>query len=107
MRGRALFEKHCVTCHGERGMGERPIPWSIRRPDYYEAPALNDSQHAWHHSDEDLVRFILSGSSRTDRMPAFQTVISNQDALDVVAFIKSLWGTRALECQGPKHMSCM
>jgi hypothetical protein len=25
----------------------------------------------------------------------------------IVAYIKSLWSKRELECQGPKHMQCM
>ena len=106
-RGQALYSQYCMACHSDNGVGEPPIPWSIRRPDYYMAPALDDSQHAWHHSDEDLIKVIFSGSSRTDRMPAFQRILSNQDAADLVAFMKSLWSERALECQGPKHMSCM
>jgi len=106
-RGQALYIRYCVVCHAENGVGEPPIPWSIRRPDYYIAPALDDSQHAWHHSDEDLVNFIFSGSSRTNRMPAFQEALTEREAQDLVAYMKSLWGERALECQGPKHMACM
>ncbi len=106
-RGQALYAEHCVSCHGERGIGEPDIPWSIRLPGYYTAPALDDSQHAWHHSDEALVRTILEGSPRTPRMPGWKKVLSPADAQDIVAYMKSLWGVRALECQGPKHMSCM
>lgn len=29
------------------------------------------------------------------------------DARDLVAYIKSLWTPRELDCQGPKHMECM
>lgn len=106
-RGQALYETYCQACHGAQGVGEPVIPWSIRLPGYYSAPALDDSQHAWHHSDEQLAHTILEGSPRSDRMPGWKQLISHQDALDLVAYIKSLWGARALECQGPKHMSCM
>ncbi len=106
-RGAGLYARYCVSCHGDKGRGEPPIPGSIRLPGFFTAPALDDSQHAWHHSDEALVRVILEGSPRTDRMPAWKNVFTSEDAFDIVAYLKSLWGNRALECQGPKHMSCM
>lgn len=106
-RGGKLYDQYCESCHGANGVGEPPIPASLRLPGYFSAPALDDSQHAWHHSDEALARVILEGSRRTQRMPAWNNVLSAQDALDLVAYMKSLWSARALECQGPKHMSCM
>ena len=81
--------------------------WFIRNPEYFVPPALDDSQHAWHHSDEDLIKMILEGSPRTKQMPSWKKLLSKRDAADLVAYMKSLWGSRALECQGPKHMSCL
>jgi len=106
-RGAGLYEKYCQSCHGASGAGEPAIPWSVRLPEYHSAPALDDSQHAWHHSDEQLAKMIMEGSGRSARMQAWKQLLSSQDASDLVAYIKSLWGHRALECQGPKHMSCM
>lgn len=106
-RGEGLYAKYCRSCHGVGGIGEPAIPWSIRLPGYFVAPALDDSQHAWHHGDEQLAQMILEGSTRSERMSAWKQLLSSQDAFDLVAYIKSLWGARALECQGPKHMSCM
>jgi mono/diheme cytochrome c family protein len=106
-RGQKLYEQYCGSCHGANGAGEPPIPPNLRLPGYFSAPALDDSQHAWHHSDQDLARVILEGSRRTQRMPGWKGVLSRQDAVDIVAYMKSLWSARALECQGPKHMSCM
>lgn len=106
-RGHKLYHQYCESCHGVNGVGEPPIPPAIRLPGYFSAPALDDSQHAWHHSDNALARLILEGSRRTQRMAAWKSVLSLQDALDIVAYMKSLWSARALECQGPKHMSCM
>lgn len=107
IRGAQLYKRYCQSCHGERGVGEPVYPWNVGKPGYFPAPALDDSQHAWHHSDEDLVQFILHGSPRTPRMPAWGKVLSEKKVEDIVAYIKSLWGPRAIECQGPKHMSCM
>jgi len=105
--GKRLYEKHCQGCHLKDGVGEPPIPWSIRRPGYFTAMPLNETSHAWHHSDEQLAEVILNGLRRTDRMPAFKPILSDKDAYDIVAYIKSLWSPRIIACQGPKHMSCM
>lgn len=107
MRGAKLYKSHCQSCHGVRGVGEPVYPWNLGKPGYFPAPALNDSQHAWHHSDEDLIAFILQGSPRTPRMTAWKSTLSERNVRDIVAYIKSLWGPRALDCQGPRHMSCM
>lgn len=69
LRGAKLCQRHCQSWHGERGVGEPLTPF-VRRPDYFPAPALDDSQHAWHHSDEDLAKIILGGLP--PRMPAWK-----------------------------------
>lgn len=107
-RGAHLYEQYCSICHGKDGIGEPPIPWSIRRPDYVTAMPLDESSHAWHHGDERLIQTILKGTPRSrTRMPTWEGVLSMEQARDLVAYIKSLWSDRILECQGPRHMSCM
>lgn len=106
-RGSTLYRQYCVSCHGIKGVGGPNVPKSIRRPDYFRPPALNDTEHTWHHTDENLIKTILDGSPRTPAMPAWKKVITKSQARDLVDYIKSLWTQRALECQGPKHMSCM
>jgi len=106
-RGAVLYEQYCQVCHQKDGVGETPIPWSIRRPSYLTAMPLNETSHAWHHSDEQLVQAILQGLQRTDRMPPRTGFISEQEAYDIINYIKSLWSSRIIACQGPKHMTCM
>jgi len=106
-RGKKLYVAHCQTCHGVNGVGGKPVNSMLRNPDWIVPPALDDSQHAWHHSDEALIATILNGSPRTTEMPAWKSILSERDAADLVAYMKSLWSDRALSCQGPKHMSCM
>ncbi len=105
--GEKLYRLYCLGCHGERGVGELPIPRYLRAPGYLTAMPLDETSHAWHHSDEQLVEAIREGLQRTDRMPPRKGFISEQQAAQLVAYIKSLWSPRILECQGPKHMSCM
>lgn len=103
-RGEQLYRTHCMACHGLRGVGENHSARTLRDRRYIRAPALDDSTHAWHHSDDNLVKTILEGSSREPRMRAFKDVLTRETALDLVAYMKSLWGPRALDCQGPRHM---
>lgn len=107
-RGKELYAKNCQTCHGIEGVGETYNLQALTDSKYLMAPALDTSAHAWHHTDDALVKTILEGSSRPSRMPAWKGKgMSESDARDVVAYIKSLWTQRELDCQGPKHMQCM
>ena len=107
-RGRQLYDAHCVSCHKRNGVGEPTVPWSIRRTDFIEAMSLNETSHAWHHGDEQLIGMILDGTARSrTRMPVWRSILSEQDAADLVAYMKSLWSDRIVSCQGPRHMDCM
>jgi mono/diheme cytochrome c family protein len=107
-RGKALFDTYCQVCHGIEGVGETYTLQSLTDQKYLMAPALDTSAHAWHHTDDALVETILNGSSRPSRMPAWKKQgLNEQNARDLVAYIKSLWTQRELDCQGPKHMQCM
>ena len=107
-RGEQLYNSHCISCHKQGGVGEPTVPPSIRRVDLIEAMPLNETSHAWHHGDEQLINMILDGTSRSrTRMPVWRSILSEQDAADLVAYMKSMWSSRIISCQGPKHMSCM
>jgi mono/diheme cytochrome c family protein len=106
--GHNLYVKNCQACHGKDGVGETYTVEALTDKSYIQAPALDATAHAWHHTDDALTKVILEGSTRTLRMKAWKDAgISEHDARDLVAFIKSLWGKRELDCQGPKHMQCM
>lgn len=105
--GEKLFAENCQACHGAVGIGEAP---KLGSPEQDLAPALDDTAHAWHHTDEALQNTILKGSpGPNSRMIAWEDKLSARDAQDLVAYMKSLWNERALRCQGPKHMDpgCM
>jgi mono/diheme cytochrome c family protein len=107
-RGNQLYNTYCIACHKRDGIGEPTVPWSIRRTDLVEAMPLNETSHAWHHGDEQLVEIVLDGTPRSKmRMPVWRNSLSEQDAADLVAYIKSLWSDRIISCQGPRHMDCM
>ena len=58
-RGEKLFAENCQACHGAVGIGEAP---QFGKSLQGLAPALDDTAHAWHHSDQQLQNTILKGS---------------------------------------------
>ena len=107
-KGRKLFGTFCQACHGPDGRGQDPASIPPGTPNPILAPALNDSAHAWHHSDTNLVETILNGSPREGSpMIAWKGQLSRSDAESLVAYVKSLWSFRSLACQGARHMACM
>lgn len=101
------YEEYCQACHGENGVGERPKDMHAQDEYGFVAPPLDNSSHGWHHADGNMAHTILNGSSRNPRMLPFKDIISEEDARNVVAYIKSLWTFRSLACQGVRHMRCM
>ena len=100
--GKELYQKYCVSCHSVEGRGE--FNWMYRER---AAPALDSSGHAWHHEDAQLLDTILNQPAPDSRMPPMRDVLSREDALDIVAYIKSLWTSFIRDnCQGAKHMKC-
>ncbi len=90
-RGKAVFQRNCAGCHGENAQGT--ADW--RKPldnGRYPPPPLNGTAHAWHHSTEELKRFILNGGPPGEgRMPGWEGVLRDQEIDDVLVWIKSLW----------------
>jgi len=101
--GLTLYKKYCTSCHGPNGRGE--YRWQYKERG---APPLDASAHAWHHSDSQLVSMILDKPVADSRMPPWRGILSRDDAIDIVAYMKTLWGSYIVaNCQGPKHMQCM
>lgn len=91
-RGKAVYETHCLECHGPGGRG-LPGDWRIRDADgRFPPPPLDDSAHAWHHPTAVLLEVIREGSpGGQGNMPAWKDKLAEQEMQDVVAYIKSLW----------------
>ena len=100
--GKQLYGQYCAACHGSQGQGE--FQWQYRERG---APALDSSGHAWHHEDAQLLSMILDKPMPDSRMPAWRDVLSRDDTVDLLAYMKSLWTPYILaNCQGAKHMNC-
>jgi len=101
--GKALYQQYCVGCHGFEGRGE--FNWQNRERG---APALDSSGHAWHHEDAQLLGMILDKPAPDSKMPPWRGVLTREDALDIIAYMKTTWTPHIRDnCQGAKHMNCM
>ena len=100
--GEELYRKYCASCHGPNGQGE--FNWMNKDRG---APPLDSSAHAWHHEDSQLVSMILDRPAPDSRMPPWRGILTRDDAIDIVAYIKTLWTPFIVaNCQGAKHMQC-
>ena len=97
--GKLVYENNCASCHGVNLEGQER--W--RQPDangYMPAPPHDESGHTWHHPDEYL--FLMTkygleeiiGQEYPNNMPAYNDVLSDQEIVVALSFIKSTWSTR-------------
>jgi S-disulfanyl-L-cysteine oxidoreductase SoxD len=94
--GEKLYLGHCASCHGHYRQGQ-PL-WQII--DAYagrRAPALDDTGDIWRRSDAALFhmtkygRFAAAPRGAVSFMPAFGSVLADNQILAIIAFIKARW----------------
>ncbi len=74
-KGRDLYLRHCESCHGGDGRGVLP-----------SAPDFSRGQRLLR-SDLDLLRSLRAGKGV---MPSYQGILSTNEALDVIAYLRTL-----------------
>ena len=79
--GELIYLRNCASCHG-------PVqgPAAID-----SAPVHGDAGHTWHHPDRLLYQWTLDRPPLATLMPAFRDILSDEEVLDVLAYIKSSW----------------
>jgi mono/diheme cytochrome c family protein len=106
MQGRAIYANHCAACHGESLQGQPN--WRDRMPNgKLPAPPHDKTGHTWHHPDAILVDIISNGlipgktapPGYVSDMPAYGAILSDQEIIAVIAYIKSIWPPKILEAQ--------
>ncbi|MDQ7071275.1 MAG: cytochrome c [Rhodobacterales bacterium] len=94
--GATVYTYYCASCHGLDLSGE--ANW--RSPDedgYLPAPPHDQTGHTWHHPDEQLFLTVkygtekLVGGNYKSRMDGYGSILTDNEIMDVLAFIKSRW----------------
>lgn len=93
--GEQLYTANCQGCHGgDTGGSMMDIP-----------PPHNTNGHTWHHPDCQLVQTVLNGSGEmgemmremmgasedTPRMPAFEGILTEDEIVAILDYIKGWW----------------
>ena len=94
--GGALYVLHCAECHGENLEGQPN--WRQRDAEgYLPAPPHDETGHTWHHADELLFKMTkhglveIAGGGYKTRMPAYADVLSDEQIVAILSYIKSRW----------------
>lgn len=83
-RGKAVYERHCLTCHGVDGWGDGPTAASLQI-----APSNFHQFRSVLRSDEELLRTIEHGVVYSP-MHSWRGRLSEGEMQDVVAYIRLL-----------------
>lgn len=102
--GRIVYMDNCASCHGENLEGQPN--WRQRTPSgRLPAPPHDETGHTWHHADKalfDLTKFgpqFVAGPDYQSDMPAFDGILSDDEIVATLSYIKSTWNTRERETQ--------
>ena len=101
-RGQEIYVAQCSVCHGQDARGQPN--WHIKKADgTLPAPPLNGDGHTWHHGDGLLYQIVREGGALLEGpdvpnfksgMPAFGDGLNHQEIIDVITYVKSLWGDK-------------
>jgi mono/diheme cytochrome c family protein len=106
MQGKAIYANYCAACHGESLQGQPG--WRERMANgKLPAPPHDKTGHTWHHPDEMLVDMVKNGlvPGRTappgyvSDMPGYGGILTDQEVIAVIAYIKSSWPPKVLQAQ--------
>lgn len=96
--GKQLYDANCAACHGLKGEGQPD--WKVPVNGVYPAPPHDKSGHTWHHPDQVLLEVIARGGSLPNSaMPAYADILSPEESVAVLEYIKTFWGRQEREYQ--------
>jgi cbb3-type cytochrome c oxidase subunit III len=91
-RGKAVYDAHCVECHGTEGKGDGPSaayldpqPRDLSTGKY----KIRTTETGSIPTDDDLMRTVRQGLYGTS-MPAWDRILLDNDIRDVVEYVKSM-----------------
>lgn len=91
-RGKAVYDVHCVECHGRTGHGDGPAAsfLSPRPRDFTTGKyKIRTTETASIPTDDDVTRSVRQGLHGS-AMPAWEKLLSDAQIADVVAYVKTL-----------------
>ncbi|NYT62806.1 cytochrome c [Alcaligenaceae bacterium] len=106
MQGKVIYANNCASCHGESLQGQPD--WRQRLPSgRLPAPPHDKTGHTWHHPDAMLVDIVknglVPGKTAPPRyesdMPAYGDVLTDEEIVAVITYIKSTWPPKVLQAQ--------
>ena len=100
--GASLYDVHCAACHGADLKGQPD--WQIRDSNgYLPAPPHDATGHTWHHPTPQLFEITKYGTEQVvggnykSNMAGFGEVLSDDEILAILAFIKSTWPRQIID----------
>ena len=100
--GQNIYSENCASCHGIDLEGQEN--WQKRDDEgYLPAPPHDETGHTWHHPDEYL--FLMTkygiekiiGKKYLNNMPAYKDILTDNEIIAVLSFIKSKWPNQIQE----------
>lgn len=102
--GKAAYNANCASCHGANLEGQ--ANWRQRAPSgRLPAPPHDETGHTWHHADKVLFNLtkygpqFVAGPNYESDMPAFDGVLSDDEIIAALSYIKSTWNMCERETQ--------
>ena len=90
-QGRQVFLRICAQCHGENAAGYA---------NELDAPALNSTEHAFHHPDQQIHDWIVNGKLGLGRqMPPLSDQLTDGEVHAVIDYLHTLWTDEQLAAQ--------
>ena len=90
-QGRQVFERICADCHGENAEGYA---------NELNAPALDSTEHAFHHPDQQIHDWIVNGKLGVGRqMPPLGDQMTDREVHAIIDYLHTLWKKEQLESQ--------
>ncbi len=85
--GHAVYEQHCVACHGIDGRGDGPAAKTLPVP-----PANLTAAHLWMHSDGELFWWLAHGMRTPEgvqAMPGFAGILDDDQRWAAIDYIRA------------------
>ena len=97
LSGEGIYQAQCAACHGANLEGQPE--WRTRDANgYLPAPPHDESGHTWHHADDLLFEItkygpavVIGDDSYQTNMPAYKDVLSDDEIVAVLSYIKHAW----------------